>query len=94
MLHEDDLPGLSAKSDSPAFSLVLGMVSRLVIMVENVPPDIPVPLSLHADVDMSIVVDGPANDLSVLFATYATMSEGTESKPAKGTMTVFDLEAA
>lgn len=35
-------------------------------MDENVPPDIPVPCSFHADVDISTVVEGPANALSVL----------------------------
>lgn len=35
-------------------------------MEENVPPDMPVPRSFHADVDMSTVVEGPANALRVL----------------------------
>ena len=51
------------------------------------------PLISHADVDISMLVRGPANDLSVLFATYTMRSEGTETIPTQGTITVFDSAA-
>ena len=86
-MEESYILGLSAKSFLAARAFCLGTSSKWVRIDENVPPDIPVPRSFHADVDISTVVESPANALSVLLPKYARMSEGTESSPAQGTIT-------
>jgi hypothetical protein len=87
-------PGLNAKSRFAASCLCLGTSSNAVRIVEKVPPDIEAPPSFQAEVDRSIVVEGPPKDFNVLFATNARTSEGTESNPQQGTTIEPDLTAA
>jgi len=72
----------------------LGTFSTTEIAEAIDPPEYVNPLISHADVDISMPVRGPANDLSVLFATYAKRSEGTATIPTQGTITVFDSAAS
>jgi hypothetical protein len=89
-----DKPGLNTKFCLAASSLCLGTSSNAVRIVEKVPPEIEAPPSFHAEVERSIAVDGPPKDFSVLFATNARTSEGTESNPQQGTTIEPDLTAA
>jgi hypothetical protein len=74
--------------------LGFGTSSNAVRIVEKVPPEIEAPPSFQAEVERSIVVEGPPKDFNVLFATNARTSEGTESNPQQGTTMEPDLTAA
>ena len=89
-----DKPGLNEKSCLAMRSLCLGTSSSAVRIVEKVPPEIDAPPSFQAEVERSIVVEGPPKHFSVLLATNARLSDGTESSPQQGTTIEPDLTAA
>lgn len=73
-------------------SLSWGTSSKDVNSVDHVPPE-SAPLTLKAEIDLSMLASGPAKAFNVLLARYTMMSEGTESKPDAGIMIACVLDA-